>query len=111
MTLPEGGDVELMSNRVYIIGRQSTTDLPIADANISRQHAEVYADGKLWYVRDLGSTNGTSVNGQKITAHKLRDGDRISLGVSTLVFHQDQSPSMNMGRVTSRPGNRPGGAR
>jgi hypothetical protein len=89
VVLPDLGEVELSPNRSYITGRQSSCDLPVADANISRQHAEFFWDGEGWSVRDLGSTNGTSLNGRKITAAaELHDGDRITLGVSTLIYHE-----------------------
>ena len=89
LILPGRPKVELDSSRSYTLGRQSTCDFPIADANISRQHAELFWDGEGWSIRDLGSTNGTSVNGHKITsAVELHDGDRINLGVSTLIYHE-----------------------
>ena len=87
--VPELGEVKLDASRSYITGRQSTCDLPIRDANISRQHAELFWDGEGWSVRDLGSTNGTSVNGHKITrAVELHDGDTITLGISTIAYYE-----------------------
>ncbi|MCL2437823.1 MAG: DUF3662 domain-containing protein [Coriobacteriia bacterium] len=89
VVLPDRGEVELDPQRTYITGRQSTCDLPVADANISRQHAEFFWDGEGWSLRDLGSTNGTSVNGQRINGSvELHDSDRITLGISTLIYHE-----------------------
>lgn len=89
VVLPDRGEIELDPQRKYITGRQSTCDLPVADANISRQHAEFSWDGEGWTLRDLGSTNGTSVNGQRIgSSIKLQDGDRITLGISSLTYHE-----------------------
>ena len=89
VVLPGKGEIELDPQRRYIAGRQSTCDLPIPDANISRQHAELSWDGSTWSVRDLGSTNGTAVNGSKLVgAASLINGDRITLGTSTLIFHE-----------------------
>ena len=89
VVLPGKGEVELDPHRRYIAGRQSTCDLPIPDANISRQHAELSWDGSTWSVRDLGSTNGTAVNGSKLVGSaSLMNGDQITLGTSTLIFHE-----------------------
>jgi len=89
VTMPDQGKIDLNFNRSYITGRQSTCDLPLADANISRQHAEFFWDGEGWSIRDLGSTNGTSVNGHRISnAVELHDGDHVTMGVSTIVYHE-----------------------
>jgi Protein of unknown function (DUF3662)/FHA domain len=68
------------------IGRLSTNDVVLADANVSRRHAELRGDGGVWTLVDLGSTNGTLVNGKLAEEHQLRDGDRISFGTSELLF-------------------------
>ncbi|MFQ5557715.1 MAG: FHA domain-containing protein, partial [Acidimicrobiales bacterium] len=56
------------------------------DPNISRNHAEIRPDGTGFVITDLGSTNGTKVNGARITRHRLVDGDRVSLGATVLDF-------------------------
>ena len=84
---PELGEVAIDPGRSYVAGRQSTCDFPVSDANVSRQHAEIYWDGEGWSVRDLGSTNGTLVNGYRIANVELHDGDTITLGISTFTFH------------------------
>ena len=61
-------------------------DLRIADGNASRRHAEVMQEGATYLVVDLGSTNGTELNGRRITREKLTDGDRITIGATDLVF-------------------------
>ncbi len=69
------------------IGRSRSCDVVLDDANVSRQHAEVRPRGGGWFVADLGSTNGVSVNGARIAqAHALKPGDRIELGTTTLTF-------------------------
>ncbi len=70
-----------------VIGRSRDCDIVLADANISRRHAEIRpADGG-WAVSDMGSTNGVLVNGRKIDGPApLRAGDRIELGTTELRF-------------------------
>jgi hypothetical protein len=69
-----------------VIGRLSTTDVVLSDPNVSRRHAELRRDGDTWTVVDLGSTNGTMVNGKLAKENRLSDGDKISFGSSELVF-------------------------
>ena len=68
------------------IGRKSTNDLQIVDGYVSGNHALLYYDGSCWMMRDLGSTNGTSVNGEKISVSGLRDGDKIQVGQCEIDF-------------------------
>lgn len=74
---------------VSAIGRHSSCDLVLRKDDISRRHAEVLLDGSQWVLRDLGSTNGTFVNGHRVQGTAvLRPGDRIELGSSTITFCQ-----------------------
>lgn len=71
------------------IGRHPSCELAVPRSDISRRHAEVlFRDGRQW-VRDLGSTNGTFVNGELIEGERaLSPGDRIEIGSSTITFCQ-----------------------
>lgn len=70
------------------IGRQADNDLVVSDPGISRHHAEVINEQGTCTLHDLGSTNGTYVNGSVVTEHALRDGDRITLGSSVVEFRR-----------------------
>ena len=69
-----------------VIGRLSTNDVVLSDPNVSRRHAELRRSGDEWTIVDLGSTNGTMVNGKLAKEHRLSNGDRISFGSSELEF-------------------------
>lgn len=69
------------------IGRSRECEVTLADANVSRRHAEVRPTGGSWTVADLGSTNGTELNGRRVqSAQALRSGDRIRVGTAEVVF-------------------------
>jgi len=72
-----------------LIGRGTDSDLQLLDQGVSRRHAEVQWDGNFATVYDLGSTNGTSVNGHDVASHVLTHGDVIRLGHTKLVFQQE----------------------
>jgi len=69
------------------LGRSRKCDIVVDDPNVSREHAEVRPRGGSWVLRDLGSTNGSSINGRRTDgAEVLRPGDEIELGTSTMTF-------------------------
>ncbi len=74
-----------------IIGRGTDSDLQLMDQGVSRRHADIHvADGQAT-VYDLGSTNGTTVNGHSVRSQRLQHGDVIRVGHTRLVFHEDSS--------------------
>ncbi len=74
---------------VTTIGRSPECDVRLDDTGASRRHAEIRLEGNRATITDLGSTNGTTVNGQPVTSRELLDGDRLLIGSSTLVFGPD----------------------
>ncbi len=85
-----GHDVVLRGER-HTVGRLASCDISIADANASREHAAFIAEGAGWAIEDLGSTNGTFLNGKPVGHARLRDGDVVQIGVTRLVFHETSS--------------------
>lgn len=75
----EGLEV-MLERSPTVIGRGRAADLVIVEPTISREHAELGFDANGFYVRDLGSTNGTHVNGQRAERLALKDGDEIHMG-------------------------------
>ena len=73
--------LELPLNQEWVvIGRGRAADLVLAEPTISRAHAAIGFDGQGFFVQDLGSTNGTRVNGQSEPRAGLRNGDEIRIG-------------------------------
>jgi hypothetical protein len=69
------------------LGRSRQCDLMLDDANVSRTHAEVRPRGGSWVLTDLGSTNGSRVNGRQVDGSEvLKPGDEIELGTSRITF-------------------------
>ena len=69
-----------------VIGRMPECDVPLSDSNVSRRHAEVRRQGTGFVVVDLGSTNGTRVNGAQVKERLLNNGDEITVGATKLRF-------------------------
>jgi pSer/pThr/pTyr-binding forkhead associated (FHA) protein len=71
------------------IGRERTPGgIVLHDPNVSRRHAELSYDGRVWRIRDLDSTNGTLVNDVDVDTCVLRDGDLLTLGLLNLEFRE-----------------------
>jgi hypothetical protein len=82
----------LLPAGTFVIGRDSGADLRLHDATVSPRHlaVEVAPDGEKIRLTDLGSLNGTKVDGLAAVMVDLVDGNRIELGATTLLFHRDQ---------------------
>jgi pSer/pThr/pTyr-binding forkhead associated (FHA) protein len=80
----QGGEFPLRPHREIIIGRSSELDMVLVEDMVSRKHAKITTDDKNVTIQDLGSTNGTFVNGEKIRKVELKDGDRILIGTSII---------------------------
>ena len=91
VTLQFDGRVVPITGDRLVLGRSRECDIRLADENVSRRHAEVRHEDEAYWVVDLGSTNGTELNGRKIQRAQLSDGDRITLGLTDLVFGRTQS--------------------
>jgi pSer/pThr/pTyr-binding forkhead associated (FHA) protein len=78
----------LKSRDTVVVGRSRSCDLRLGGTDASRRHAEITGGSQGFTVFDLGSTNGTYVNGEQIEEHPLQPGDRIEIGSSTITFCQ-----------------------
>ncbi len=86
LVMPSGERLPL-KGRVVTVGRMAESSIRLDDPNVSRSHAEFHAQGTSFAIVDLGSTNGTKVNGVRIEGeHLLKDGDIVSFGATHIRF-------------------------
>lgn len=85
LLLPDGQRLELTEHPA-VIGRLPDCDVTVDDPRVSRRHAEVRPDPTGYTVVDLGSLNGTTVNGVAVKERRLLDGDEIGVGSSVVRF-------------------------
>lgn len=92
---PNPGEVFLLTNDEYSLGRESSNDIVISDPEVSRRHVRLFLQGTSYVIEDLGSTNGTSVSGQRLTGpFTLRPGDLITLGEGVSLLFESTQPEI-----------------
>lgn len=84
MLAAEDGRLVPLDAPITSLGRALDNDVVIADSRVSRYHAEIRGSPRGWVVRDLGSTNGTALNGTRVTEARLAPPDELSLGGFTI---------------------------
>ncbi len=97
-------DFELVPDQTYIVGRAVTSDIPIFDPTISRRHAELRVGKATIALKDLGSSNGTFINGERVTEGTLEAGDSVTFGK---VVFQLKTPDMGSARLVTTGQNLP----
>jgi pSer/pThr/pTyr-binding forkhead associated (FHA) protein len=81
------GELYVLKGPIVSVGRDRANDLALVhDTKVSRAHAQFQCRENQWFLVDLGSSNGTTVNLRAVIQHPLRDGDRIKFGNTTLVY-------------------------
>ena len=88
VTLTVDGTEHALDRQSVVIGRSKDCDIRLADPNASRKHAEVRQEGTAYWLVDLDSTNGTTVNGRRQQRARLESDDRITIGSTELVFRR-----------------------
>ena len=87
LVLADGRRVQLGQEKA-VIGRMPECAVMLSDPQVSRHHAEVRPGHGGYSVVDLGSMNGTLVNGTRVSEHPLRDGDTIVVGATSIVYEE-----------------------
>lgn len=86
---PQPGEITSLTKQAMIIGRDGRQDIVINDPEISRQHSRFVLQPEGYLLEDMGSTNGTFVNGVRLTAPRLlSDGDEVGLGETVVLVYQ-----------------------
>ncbi len=92
----QGGEFPLKADKQIVIGRSSELDMVLVEDMVSRKHAKIMISQGNITIEDLGSTNGTFVNGEKVKQARLKEGDRILIGTSILKLIQQGADSANV---------------
>jgi len=101
-------DEYTLRQEIVTIGRGSGNDIQLFDTTISQHHAQFLVAADSLYIEDLGSTNGTYVNGRRIKKQLLKSGDQVMIGQHKLSFDhfgraeqgEEQEPTLQMSRNT-----------
>jgi len=88
VTLDANGKQHAVDKASTLIGRSKDCDIRLTDPNVSRRHAELRQEGTSYWILDLGSTNGVTVNGRRQQRAQLQNEDRITVGSTELVFRR-----------------------
>jgi hypothetical protein len=72
-------DLHALEGDRFLLGRHPRCDIVVEGSNVSRRHAELMFRDGVWVIRDLGSTNGTTLNGSPVGRSELRSGDLVGL--------------------------------
>lgn len=76
----------------FVLGRVAGCDLVLEDSKASRRHAKVHVENGVVEIEDLQSSNGTLLNDKPVTRRLLRDGDRVQIGKTVIVYHEGELP-------------------
>ncbi|MFO0679629.1 MAG: DUF4388 domain-containing protein [Polyangiaceae bacterium] len=88
----QGGEFPIAPDKQIIVGRSSDLDMVLVEDMVSRKHARIAMQQDQIWIEDLGSTNGTFVNGEKIKRARLKEGDRVLIGTSILKVIAGDAP-------------------
>jgi len=84
---PTVGARFLLDTDVTVAGRHPNADIFLDDVTVSRRHAEIVRDGKVFSIRDLDSLNGTYLEGERTAGGPLHDGSEIQIGKYRMTFY------------------------
>jgi len=98
-----GKEFALTKDEIFL-GREASCDIVLSDAEVSRRHARIYLGTSGYVIEDLGSTNGTFVNDQRLSGpHLLQSGELVRLGENTNLSYQATVFDPNATMISSPP--------
>ena len=92
-----------LARALLSIGRDPSNDVVLPDAMVSRRHAVIEYRGSQYIIRDCNSSNGSLVNGDKVSERGLRDGDLVAIGTARLLFREEVESEDPAGKVVQHP--------
>jgi uncharacterized RDD family membrane protein YckC len=92
-----------LARALLSIGRDPSNDVVLPDAMVSRRHAVIECRGSQYFIRDCNSSNGSLVNGDRVSERSLRDGDLVAIGTARLLFREEVSPEDAAAKVVQHP--------
>jgi uncharacterized RDD family membrane protein YckC len=93
----------LLPRTLLSIGRDPSNDVVLPDAMVSRRHAVIEFRGSQFFVRDCNSSNGSLVNGDRVSERNLRDGDLLAIGTARLLFREEEPQAEAGAKVVQHP--------
>lgn len=100
-----GGDAIPLVSEVMTIGRRESCDICLKFQNISGTHCELALRSGVWHLRDLNSTNGVKVNGERTLRRPLRPGDEIDIAKHKYVIQYEIDPAVKLDEVFAEEDN------
>jgi pSer/pThr/pTyr-binding forkhead associated (FHA) protein/uncharacterized RDD family membrane protein YckC len=92
-----------LARTLVSIGRDPSNDVVLPDAMVSRRHAVIEYRGSQYFLRDCNSSNGSLVNGDRVSERNLRDGDLVAIGTARLLFREEVEVEDAGGKVVPHP--------
>ncbi len=100
-----GGDPIPMAQEVMSVGRRESCDICLAFNNVSGLHCEFSFRSGLWTVRDMGSSNGTKVNGVRMLSRTLKPGDEVGIAGHKFVIEYEVPEGVDLDAADEKPEN------
>lgn len=93
---PTAGEIYPIEQDEVVLGRESGVDILIDSPGISRRHARIFVENNQYTLEDLGSSNGTFLNGERLRGRLvLKPGDEIRLGRTVALIYEAEQPQVD----------------
>ena len=92
-----------LARSLISIGRDPSNDVVLPDAMVSRRHAVIEFRGSQYFLRDCNSSNGSLVNGDRVSERNLRDGDLVAIGTARMLFREELGSEDGVAKVVQHP--------
>jgi uncharacterized RDD family membrane protein YckC len=92
-----------LARSLVSIGRDPSNDVVLPDAMVSRRHAVIEFRGSQYFIRDCNSSNGSLVNGDRVSERNLRDGDLVAIGTARMLFREEMDAEESAAKIVQHP--------